>query len=280
MDAGVLIAKGSFATFLCGAALSSNLPIRIVVIGAVEEESTSRGAKYVRDRYDPDAVFIGEPSGSNGVVIGYKGQVKGTYSLACAAGHSAGPMDNAAVKFLEFWDCLQSYCSEPIQSTRIFDDFTPQIVSVSGDQSFARLSFDLRVPPSVDIPSFLKFTAGFQGTGTLIIDEIMPAAVYSQNCTPAKSLRRAIRTAGLSPKVKVKTGTCDMNTVCDVWTCPIIAYGPGDSKLDHTVDEHIALKEYWDAVCILQNILVYLSDYLLEDDNRTADTAEQKEEFA
>jgi LysW-gamma-L-lysine carboxypeptidase len=43
-----------------------------------------------------------------------------------------------------------------------------------------------------------------------------------------------------------------MNVVSEVWNCPIIAYGPGDSRLDHTPDEHIDLDEYVRAVRVLE----------------------------
>jgi LysW-gamma-L-lysine carboxypeptidase len=36
-----------------------------------------------------------------------------------------------------------------------------------------------------------------------------------------------------------------------VWNCPIIAYGPGDSALDHTPDEHTDLDEYLRSIRVL-----------------------------
>jgi LysW-gamma-L-lysine carboxypeptidase len=36
-----------------------------------------------------------------------------------------------------------------------------------------------------------------------------------------------------------------------VWGCPALVYGPGDSALDHTPDEHISLDEYDKAVAAL-----------------------------
>jgi LysW-gamma-L-lysine carboxypeptidase len=35
----------------------------------------------------------------------------------------------------------------------------------------------------------------------------------------------------------------------------MVAYGPGDSALDHTPDEHLLLDEYWSAVTILEQAL-------------------------
>jgi [amino group carrier protein]-lysine/ornithine hydrolase len=43
-----------------------------------------------------------------------------------------------------------------------------------------------------------------------------------------------------------------------VWKCPIVAYGPGDSALDHTPDEHIDLDEYLRAVRVLTSALARL----------------------
>jgi LysW-gamma-L-lysine carboxypeptidase len=53
----------------------------------------------------------------------------------------------------------------------------------------------------------------------------------------------------------LKTGTCDMNVVGPVWDCPIVAYGPGDSSLDHTPDERINLNEYLQSIEILKSVL-------------------------
>ena len=42
-----------------------------------------------------------------------------------------------------------------------------------------------------------------------------------------------------------------MCVVGPAWMCPIVAYGPGDSKLDHTPDEHMVLDEYIRAIDVL-----------------------------
>ena len=57
----------------------------------------------------------------------------------------------------------------------------------------------------------------------------------------------------------MKTGTSDMNVVGPLWNCPIVAYGPGDSGLDHTPAEHIILTEYKQAIMVLQTVLRELS---------------------
>ena len=42
-----------------------------------------------------------------------------------------------------------------------------------------------------------------------------------------------------------------MNVVAPQWNVPMLAYGPGDSSLDHTPNEHLELEEYKKAVVIL-----------------------------
>lgn len=83
---GSVDAKGPLAAFAAAAARlggewARQNDLRIVVVGAVEEESTtSRGARRIRDSFleggkAPDACVIGEPSGWNRVTLGYKGRL-------------------------------------------------------------------------------------------------------------------------------------------------------------------------------------------------------------
>jgi LysW-gamma-L-lysine carboxypeptidase len=72
-----------------------------------------------------------------------------------------------------------------------------------------------------------------------------------------RSFIHAIRSSdsGVQPGFVVKTGTSDMNVVAPLWKCPIVAYGPGDSSLDHTPQEHVSLDEYWRAILVLERAL-------------------------
>ena len=66
---------------------------------------------------------------------------------------------------------------------------------------------------------------------------------------------RSIRAQEGKPRFKVKTGTSDMNVVGPVWKCPLVAYGPGDSRLDHTPTEHVQIEEYLKAIGVLTGVL-------------------------
>jgi [amino group carrier protein]-lysine/ornithine hydrolase len=62
------------------------------------------------------------------------------------------------------------------------------------------------------------------------------------------------------PGYKLKTGTSDMNVVGPVWNCPIVAYGPGDSSLDHTPEEHLSIVEYEQSIQVLADALSAITD--------------------
>ena len=50
-----------------------------------------------------------------------------------------------------------------------------------------------------------------------------------------------------------------MNVVGPVWGQNIVAYGPGDSSLDHTPHEHVQIAEYIQAIGILELVLKELA---------------------
>ena len=51
-----------------------------------------------------------------------------------------------------------------------------------------------------------------------------------------------------------------MNVVGPAWGCPIVAYGPGDSSLDHTPHEHIQIEEFLRGVDVLSHALETLGN--------------------
>lgn len=256
---GTVDAKGPLAAFICAAALSQNLPLRLVVIGAVEEEAGSAGAIALRDKYQPDVLFIGEPSGADGIVIGYKGQIKGRFTASAAAGHSAGPTENALVRTVAFWNMLSEKCKSLSAGKSVFDSVVANLSNIQGTAEHSQLAFDIRLPMGFDISTLIKETSYWQGMGSLHFFDHAPPVVHSKDSPPARALRSAIRGAGLGPRIKVKSGTSDMNTVAGYWNAPSVAYGPGDSKLDHTHNEHIALDEYWSSISILTAALAQLA---------------------
>ena len=71
---GSVDAKGPLACFVDAVArVGIKEDWQFVVIGAVEEERDSDGARFIVDKYKPDFAIIGEPNQWNRVALGYKG---------------------------------------------------------------------------------------------------------------------------------------------------------------------------------------------------------------
>jgi LysW-gamma-L-lysine carboxypeptidase len=263
---GSVDAKGPLATFVMAAARAQLSPgTRLVIIGAVEEEAaTSKGARHVAGRYQPDYCIIGEPSGWDGVTLGYKGRILMDYKLHQPMGHTAGREQGVAETAVTWWNELSQAVSQFNQDReRLFDQLLPSLRQIHTDSdgltNSAYLKVGIRLPPEFDITSFTDLAAQLAGDASLRCFAYEPAYQSNRRTPLARAFNKALRQAGVRPRFKLKTGTSDMNVVGPIWNCPIIAYGPGDSALDHTPDEHINLAEYKKAIQILQDVLHEIS---------------------
>ncbi len=260
---GTVDAKGPLAAFVLAAArVAPSLPdARLVVIGAVEEESRSRGAHHlVRTISPPDGVIIGEPSGWQGITLGYKGVMRIGYRLAQPAGHSAGDRPSPAEKALTFWNRLAAYAQENNRGAkRRFNTLDPALRTIStfsdGIEERVEMEIVLRLPIGISQAGLQRELRNWAGGAELEFPYTEPPFRAEKNIPPVRALLRSIRAAGGRPRFKLKTGTSDMNVVGPAWGCPIVAYGPGDSALDHAPDEHIDLVEFNKGIEILARAL-------------------------
>jgi LysW-gamma-L-lysine carboxypeptidase len=264
---GAVDAKGPLAAFVIAAARAPLPPgTRVVVVGAVEEESaTSRGARHVAETYWPDWCIIGEPSGVEGVTLGYKGRLALAYELSQPVGHSAGPDVAVAETAVAFWQALQAYAAQYNEGrARLFDRLLPSLRSLctDGDGLMERATarIGLRLPPGFGAAPFLALAQSWAGAASLAASGHEAAFEANRRSPLVQAFSRAIRQTGARPRLKLKTGTADMNVVGPRWNCPIVAYGPGDSRLDHTPQEHVVLAEYLQAIRILQTVLRQAAD--------------------
>lgn len=260
---GVVDAKGALATFVSAAVrLAPDFPGRLTVIGTVQEEAVSSlGAQHVALRDAPDAVVIGEPSGSNGVVLGYRGCQTIEYVVTTPCGHSAVVTDNAAEIAADLWQAVRRECADRSRGASAFDSWTPRLLRLhtasDGFTERAELTFGVRTPPGAVMAAWREYLAGLAGAGELRYHEATPAVSMPKDSAIARALRLAIRRHGGQPQMKVKSGSSDMNVVAQSWNVPIVAYGPGDSHLDHTPHEHLDLDEYQTSIAILTTALTH-----------------------
>ena len=264
---GAVDAKGPFATFVQAARraeLAGRLRCRLALVGATEEESaSSKGAHYARDRYAPVACVIGEPSGWERVTLGYKGRLLAHYRLEQPSAHSAGELRAAPETLVEFWRAVEARCTaHNAGHERLFEQLIPSLrrVTSGGDgmTDWCEATVGLRLPEGVDHTALAEELTALAGTAKVRFEGGCPAFRSPRTTPLAGAFVRAIRGQGGQPGFLHKTGTADMNVVGPAWGCPIVAYGPGDSRLDHTPDEHVAVAEYQQAIAVLTEVLAQL----------------------
>ena len=257
---GAVDAKGPFATFIMAAAqahATGSLSHRLVLIGAVEEEAaSSKGAHAVIERYQPTACIIGEPSGWDRLTMGYKGRLLADGVWQQPMAHSAGRERAVAEHAVSFWNAVADYCTMFNHGReRLFDQLLPSLRSMNsssdGLTDRAELTIGLRLPLDCDPAALAAAISALAGNATLQFRDGCRAYQGERNTPLVRTFLRAIRANGGTPGFLLKTGTSDMNVVGPAWRCPILAYGPGDSALDHTPDEHIVIAEYLRAIDIL-----------------------------
>jgi LysW-gamma-L-lysine carboxypeptidase len=258
---GAVDAKGPLATFILAAARVGPLPDkRIVVVGAVEEETASKGARYLLDSFSPQMTVIGEPSGWQHVTLGYKGRLLVTYRLAAPMRHTTAQGPSASERAVEFWRRLTDYTEQFNQGERFrFHTLDPSLHRISthngGFEEEVAMNMTLRIPFGLDVPALKREMREWaNGAAVGFSGEDVPYKAGKNNPL-VRAFLRAIRTRNGRPTFKLKLGTSDMNTVGPVWDCPIVAYGPGDSSLDHTPDEHIQVEEFIKAVGVMAEVI-------------------------
>ena len=258
---GAVDAKGPLCAFAAaGARAKLAADLQVIVIGAVEEEAaTSRGARYALSQYQPAMCVIGEPSQWDRITLGYKGRLLLDWRWEGGLAHSAGEAPSPAERALDYWQGIKAYCDDfnaGIDS--LYARLDPSVRDINtwqeGVNGIAEMTVGFRLPPNV-MPDEIRLQFPASDGATVSGRGAECAFSGDKNSALSRHFRRAIRAVGGVPRFVYKTGTSDMNIVGPRWGCPIVAYGPGDSALDHTPDEHIHLDEYLRAIDVLTLVL-------------------------
>jgi LysW-gamma-L-lysine carboxypeptidase len=282
---GSVDAKGPLATFTAGAARFGSAAakaagIRVVVVGAVEEEAaTSKGARFIASRFDgnnepiPTACIIGEPSHWNRVTLGYKGRLLMDFTADQPMAHTAGPDASVASVVVDYWNWVTAHAARVNEGKdKVFDQLSPSLrrfITSTNAQMHDLVDgqFAWRLPVGFDADAFMTelrtVASGFNRTVLeLQFRGYEKAWRGDRNNALVRSFLAGLRSIEATEKLGfvLKTGTSDMNVVGPVWQCPMVAYGPGDSSLDHTPHEHLPLDEYWKAVNVLEQTLAAFAE--------------------
>ena len=262
---GSVDAKGPLACFVDAVAqVRAPDEYQFVVIGAVEEERDSQGACFVATQYKPDFAIIGEPNQWDRVALGYKGSAWANITVKRGQAHTASGEETAAEAAVEVWLKIKAYVdSFNSDKEKVFDKLLLALRGMESDsndfEQWALLKVGARLPVEVSPDDWYE---KLKEVAEAALIEPVGFAVPAWKCEKNTQLVRAflsgIRSQDGEPRFVYKTGTADLNIVAPIWKCPALVYGPGDSTLDHTPDEHISLEEYLKAVSVLCAALVRL----------------------
>ena len=230
-------------------------------VGVAGEETSSRGARFlVEDRDAPEAVVNGEPSGWDGITLGYRGFLAGTYVNTSESGHSSRPEPNAIQHAIDWWHDVEETFDPDDPDTPVFEQVTAKPVGIDGgltDDGLAveaTMEVQLRVPPDRTVDEVHELAEAQLTTGSVHWKEPIPPVMESPRTGLARAFRVAIRNAGGDVRLIRKTGTSDMNLFAAAWNCPMVTYGPGDSDLDHAPDERLPLSDLDRATTVLADV--------------------------
>ncbi len=269
---GAVDAKSSLAAMICAAAIliAEESPVKLVVAGVVDVEGQGRGIKHLIDkRMGADYAIFGEPSSYDSITIAYKGSLHLKLVCRTRGGHSSSPWlsRNAVDEALGIWKELQEIHFPEEKADSKFYSITSALKEIHGGipgsiiPESCSLRIDFRLPPKIS-PDKLRsrvneITESYLSSHN---DVAVSIDIEDQNepfeAEPNSDLVRGFSwgirdIANRRPILLRKTGTGDMNLFGTVAKIPIITYGPGDSRLDHTPDECVDLEEYNKTIDIL-----------------------------
>lgn len=228
-------------------------------LGVVGEEVDQRGSRHaVRTLEEPRAIVNGEPSGWDAITLGYRGILLGTYTSRTDSTHTSRTANNAIQDAIDWYSRTETRLDANADPDEPFNQVTLKPTSFDGapaPDGFAvesTVRFEARVPPEMTTAEVrTEIEAALDGGRVEWHDAVEPVLASPRNRL-ARAFRVAIREAGGEPTLLCKSGTSDMNIFARHWDCPIVTYGPGDSALDHTPNEHLHLSEYDRAIDVLE----------------------------
>jgi len=264
---GAVDAKGPLSCFVDAVAnAGAKDGWQLVVIGAVEEERDSKGARFIVDQYQPDFAIIGEPNQWDRIALGYKGSAWASVTIKRGQAHTASGGETAAEVAVQTWLKIKSYVdSFNTEKQKVFDQLLVTLRGIESASSefeqWTCLNVGVRLPVEVSPEDWYGELAKIVGEAEVErIGYPVPAWRSAKNTPLVRTFLSGIRSQGGEPRFVYKTGTADLNIVAPVWKCPALVYGPGDSTLDHTPHEHIGLEDYANAVRVLRSVLQSLQD--------------------
>ncbi len=272
---GAVDTKSSLVAMIIAASsfVDKEIPGKIKIIGVVQEETDSKGARFLLEKgIDADYIVIGEPSGCGGITYAYKGRLDCKLSLSTETGHTGAcwQYKNAIESAFELWTTIVESI-EHYEEGSYFNSVIPCLTFIQGGRyenivpNECEMRFDVRYPPKYtskelfnEIQSCVeRFKAQNQVKIEISLISASEAIETDKRSDLMKAFKKAIRKVLKGhPRLIRKTGSSDMNEIGAQIPIPLVAYGPGDSKLDHSPNERIEIHEFISSIEVLKEVVL------------------------
>lgn len=267
---GAVDAKSSLVSLLYGALIAKEKGFggRLNIVAAVGEEGPGKGIMEVASSHEKaDYAILGEPSGTTGITVGYRGRLLLEASFRTPAYHASAPWmgPNAVDLAMNSWIGIK----ETYAGNREFSLVSAALTSFHGGgadnvtPSKASFRMDVRFPPSVKrselFGSFESMISGQAGDNDLKLKSYVDPYVANLKTPLVQAFKDSIMgLSGQKARMIFKSGSGDMNHLATSWNIPCVTYGPGDTQLSHTRDEVIGLIEVAKSAEIVADALLKL----------------------
>jgi LysW-gamma-L-lysine carboxypeptidase len=276
---GSVDAKGPLASLIIGGrqALLDGFLGSLTVVGAVDEEGQNKGVKeLIRKGLMVDYAVFGEPTNVNTITVGYKGAFLARVKVITEKGHSSAPWMyiNAIEAGMELYNSIKEAATSVTVEDEGIKALTVTLRKIQGGGRYGTMPSEcemwigFRVPIGIKTETIIelvsdqvhKFDSRDERTKTkLIVNDRAEPYLADNKSKIVKAFTRAIyyQTRDKVTLIK-KSGTGDMNYFGNATGTPCVTYGPGDSHLDHTDNEHIIIKDYLKAIKVISQAILIL----------------------
>lgn len=231
---------------------------RLTLVAAVREETDSLGARHRLPLHAPAACLVGEPSGTDGITLAYRGYLQVRLTAEDSGSHRSGGTSPLTSCLRAAADILEEIERTDDAGKQVIERTGANVLSMSGSEEGCRVAsvdLDIRLPLGTvpeNVYRLCAEKAEARGTTASLVSSV-PAHATERANPVIRALRVAIREHGGTPRLLAKGGTADFNYAA-AWNCPMAAWGPGDSRLDHTADERLDLDEYARSIRVLSGM--------------------------
>jgi LysW-gamma-L-lysine carboxypeptidase len=275
---GAADAKSPLCAMIMAASTLKTEGLRVTLAAVTREEGDSLGVRRVIERGgDYDFAVFGEPAGASKITIGYRGRMAVRVTVRTDGGHASSPWaHNSAVdESMRLLGRVREYerahsAGDNEKKRNHYRSLSTCLTLIEGGTfsnvvpDVCNMTVDVRVPLGMECSRVQEDFMALIGAYTIENPSVKIETSFDEGTEPYESdsssllvrsfQRSIIKNLSDKPVFIHKTGTGDMNTLAGRMAIPTITYGPGDSRLEHTNHEAIAIRDYLRSIDVLRGV--------------------------